>query len=65
MSYVVLRHRDIPDIADLNVYKKNGGFEAFQNAVTKMTAAQVTDVVKNSGLRRGGAGFHRHEVVLH
>jgi NADH-quinone oxidoreductase subunit F len=58
VSHIVLRHRDIPNIADLNVYKENGGFAAFQNAVTKMNAAQVVDVVKNSGLRgRGGAGF--------
>jgi NADH-quinone oxidoreductase subunit F len=58
VSHILLRHRDIADIDDLKVYKKNGGFEAFKNAVTKMTAAQVIDVVKNSGLRgRGGAGF--------
>ncbi|MDP1780077.1 MAG: NADH-quinone oxidoreductase subunit NuoF, partial [Anaerolineales bacterium] len=38
--------------------KKNGGFAAFKNAVTKMKPSEVTDVVKNSGLRgRGGAGF--------
>ncbi|MBI3738102.1 MAG: NADH-quinone oxidoreductase subunit NuoF [Chloroflexi bacterium] len=58
MSYVLLRHRDIPDIHDLNVYKKNGGFDAFKQAVTKMKPGEVTDVVKASGLRgRGGAGF--------
>ena len=58
MSYVLLRHREIPDIADLSVYKKNDGFTAFQNAVTKMSPLDVTNVVKNSGLRgRGGAGF--------
>ncbi len=58
MSYVVLRHRDIPDLNKLDVYQKNGGFAAFQNAVTKMKPNEVTDVVKNSGLRgRGGAGF--------
>jgi NADH-quinone oxidoreductase subunit F len=58
MSYIVLRHRDIPDLDKLNVYQKNGGFAAFQNAVTKMKSNEVTDVVKNSGLRgRGGAGF--------
>jgi len=58
MSYVVLRHRDIPDLDRLDVYQKNGGFAAFQNAVTKMKSNEVTDVVKNSGLRgRGGAGF--------
>jgi NADH-quinone oxidoreductase subunit F len=58
MTHVLLRHRDIPDIAKLNVYKKNGGFDAFKRAVTKMQPTEVTDVVKASGLRgRGGAGF--------
>ncbi len=58
MASVILRHREIPDIHKLNVYKKNGGFDAFKKAVTKMQPAEVTDVVKNSGLRgRGGAGF--------
>ena len=58
MAHVLLRHRDIPDINKIEVYKKNGGFEAFKNAVTKMQPNEVTDVVKNSGLRgRGGAGF--------
>ena len=58
MSYIVLRHRDIPDLNKLDTYKKNGGFAAFENAVTKMKPNEVTDVVKNSGLRgRGGAGF--------
>jgi len=58
MSYVLLRHRDIPDIGKLSVYKENGGFEAFKNVVTKMKPNEVTDTVKASGLRgRGGAGF--------
>jgi len=58
MAHILLRHRDIPDINKLNVYKKNGGLAAFKNAVTKMKPIEVTDVVKNSGLRgRGGAGF--------
>jgi NADH-quinone oxidoreductase subunit F len=58
MSYILLRHRDIPDISDLKVYKKNRGFEAFKKAVTKMKPNEVTDLIKASGLRgRGGAGF--------
>ena len=58
MTHILLRHRDIPDINKLNVYKKNGGLDAFKKAVTKMKPTEVTDVVKNSGLRgRGGAGF--------
>ena len=58
MAYILLRHRDIPDLDKLPVYKKNGGLASFINAVTKMKPTEVTDVVKNSGLRgRGGAGF--------
>ena len=58
MPHILLRHREIPDINKLSVYKKNGGLAAFKNAVTKMKPHEVTDVVKNSGLRgRGGAGF--------
>jgi NADH-quinone oxidoreductase subunit F len=58
MAHILLRHRDIPDIHKLEVYRRNGGFDAFKNAVTKMKPNEVTDVVKNSGLRgRGGAGF--------
>ena len=58
MTHILLRHREIPDIHKMNVYKKNGGFAAFKKAVTKMKPNEVTDLVKNSGLRgRGGAGF--------
>ena len=58
MSHVLLRHRDLPGINQLEVYRNNGGFEAFKKAVTGMKPNEVTEVVKNSGLRgRGGAGF--------
>ena len=58
MAHILLRHREIPDLDQLSVYKKNGGLAAFKNAVTKMKPNEVTDMVKNSGLRgRGGAGF--------
>ncbi len=58
MTHVLLRHRDIPDINQIDVYKQNGGFKALEGAVRKMKPTEVTDVVKNSGLRgRGGAGF--------
>lgn len=58
MPFILLRHREIPDVHELDVYKKNGGFEAFKKAVTKMKPGEVTDTVKSSGLRgRGGAGF--------
>ena len=58
MAYILLRHRDVPDISNLNVYKNNGGFDAFKKVVTKMKPNEVTNLVKASGLRgRGGAGF--------
>lgn len=57
-KHILLRHRDIPGIDRLEVYLQNGGFEAFKKAVTSMTAADVSNEVKSSGLRgRGGAGF--------
>src|ERR671924_1570399 len=58
MAHILLRHREIPEINQFDVYKKNEGFAAFKNAVSKMKPNEVIDVVKNSGLRgRGGAGF--------
>ena len=57
-EYILLRHRDIPGIAQLETYRKNGGFEALQKAITSMDPDDVTNEVKASGLRgRGGAGF--------
>ncbi len=57
-EYVLLRHRDIPNIKDLKVYQEQGGFESFKKAVTTLEPVQVTDIIKTSGLRgRGGAGF--------
>jgi NADH-quinone oxidoreductase subunit F len=57
-KYVLLRHRDIPNIKDLKVYQGQGGFKAFKKAVTSLDPGQVTEIVKASGLRgRGGAGF--------
>ncbi len=57
MTHILLRHREIPDINQIDVYKENGGFKAFEEAV-KMQPDEVTAVVKDSGLRgRGGAGF--------
>jgi NADH-quinone oxidoreductase subunit F len=57
-EYILLRHREIPDLNRLDVYQDNGGFESFRHAVTSMQPDEVTEVVKTSGLRgRGGAGF--------
>ena len=57
-EYVLLRHREIPDIKELDVYVEDGGFEAFKRVLTSMKPEDVTEVIKASGLRgRGGAGF--------
>jgi len=58
MAHLLLRHRDIPDIGKIDIYRKNGGFEALKKAVTQMKPQDVIEAVKASGLRgRGGAGF--------
>jgi len=58
MTHVLLRHRDIADIKNIDVYRNNGGFKAFERAVKNMKPSEVTDLIKASGLRgRGGAGF--------
>ncbi len=58
MNDILLRHRQIPNLDQLPIYRQNGGFEAFKRALTSMQPDQVTDLVKASGLRgRGGAGF--------
>ncbi len=58
MANLLLRHRDIPDLHKIDVYRKHGGYEALHKAITEMTPQGVIDVVRASGLRgRGGAGF--------
>ena len=57
-THVLLRHRDVPGIHDIEVYTANGGYQALRKALSEMQPGQVLDVVKASGLRgRGGAGF--------
>src|ERR1700682_3912364 len=47
-----------PDLHTLDVYESLGGYSALKKVVTTMTAQQVIDEVKVSGLRgRGGADF--------
>lgn len=57
-EHILLRHRDIPGIDDLDVYLEHDGFKAFETVVTDRSPQEVIDEVKKSGLRgRGGAGF--------
>ena len=57
-EHVLLRHRDVPNIRDIEVYTAHGGYDALRKALNEMSPGAVTDTVKASGLRgRGGAGF--------
>ncbi len=57
-EHFLLRHRDIPGIDRLDVYRQHGGFEAIKKVLTTLQPSQVLNEVKASGLRgRGGAGF--------
>ena len=48
----------IPDIQDINVYMKHGGYASIEKALKTLTPDEVVEEVKTSGLRgRGGAGF--------
>lgn len=55
---VLLRHLDVPNIRNLDVYLAHGGYEAARKALTTLKPEEVTEQVKASNLRgRGGAGF--------
>jgi NADH-quinone oxidoreductase subunit F len=57
-EYVVMRHREIPDIGDFEVYVKHGGYESLRVALKEKTPADIAQLVKDAGLRgRGGAFF--------
>ncbi len=55
---IVLRNCGLINPESLDEYIQRGGYEATRKALTAMTAGQILDEVKASGLRgRGGAGF--------
>jgi NADH-quinone oxidoreductase subunit F len=55
---LLLEHVNVPGIHTLDVYRKHGGYASVEKALKTMTPDQVTEEVKESGLRgRGGAGF--------
>jgi NADH-quinone oxidoreductase subunit F len=57
VTRILLRDIDIPDIAKLDVYVANGGYEGLKKALN-MDPEDVIERVRASGLRgRGGAGF--------
>jgi NADH-quinone oxidoreductase subunit F len=53
-----LRRVHLENSHTLDVYRKNGGYEALQKVLKTMSPAEVIEEVKKSALRgRGGAGF--------
>jgi NADH-quinone oxidoreductase subunit F len=57
MEYMLLRHRDIANLNQIDTFLKEDGFEGLKKAL-KMETVDVTNEVKAAGLRgRGGAGF--------
>jgi NADH-quinone oxidoreductase subunit F len=55
--HYLLRHRDIPKLDQLHVYRDHDGHEGLREALSK-TPEEVLEIVSQSGLRgRGGAGF--------
>lgn len=56
-TLVLLKHRDVPGIENIDVYEQHGGYAGLKNALT-MERDAVINEIKTSGLRgRGGAGF--------
>jgi NADH-quinone oxidoreductase subunit F len=57
-EHILLRHRAIPGLDQIDTYRQNEGLIALKKAITNMDPDNVTNEVKASGLRgRGGAGF--------
>jgi NADH-quinone oxidoreductase subunit F len=55
---VLTKNMHVPRLQTIEVYEGVGGYQALRKALTECKPADVTDMVKRSGLRgRGGAGF--------
>lgn len=55
---VLLAHIDEPGQHSIATYERNGGYTAIRKALSKISPADLTEMVKQSELRgRGGAGF--------
>lgn len=55
---LLLEHINEPGIQTFDVYRQKGGYRAVEKALKAMSAEDVVEEVKKSGLRgRGGAGF--------
>ena len=57
-KHILLRHRDVKDIHQIEVYQANDGYGALKKALGEQKPEDVMNEVKTAGLRgRGGAGF--------
>ncbi|MFI0434294.1 MAG: NADH-quinone oxidoreductase subunit NuoF [Parachlamydiaceae bacterium] len=55
---VLMTHVHVPGQADIATYERNGGYQAIRRAIPHKAPEEITEMVKQSGLRgRGGAGF--------
>jgi NADH-quinone oxidoreductase subunit F len=55
---ILTEHINVPNLHELAVYRKHGGYESVTKALKTMAPEEVVEEVKKSGLRgRGGAGF--------
>jgi NADH-quinone oxidoreductase subunit F len=55
---ILMAHVDDPQQKNIDTYEKNGGYQALRKAIGHIAPADITEMVKQSGLRgRGGAGF--------
>jgi NADH-quinone oxidoreductase subunit F len=55
---VLTRNMHVPRLESIEVYESLGGYQALRKALGNCRPAEVTEMVKRSGLRgRGGAGF--------
>ncbi len=55
---ILTKNLHVPDLARIEVYESLGGYQGLRKVLREYAPAQVTDIVKKSGLRgRGGAGF--------
>ena len=55
---VLLEYIDHPGQENIEIYEKNGGYQAIKKAIPHIKPSDLTEMVKQSDLRgRGGAGF--------
>jgi NADH-quinone oxidoreductase subunit F len=55
---ILTKNLHVADLQQLEVYESLGGYQGLAKALREYQPAEITDIVKKSGLRgRGGAGF--------